>query len=75
MKQHATPSPVDVWRPFVLNRNFQPNAPAVVFEGRLLSDNTAPHRDWSKYDAPSWQRMNRPSPLRDRSVPEFLKAS
>jgi hypothetical protein len=66
---------IQVFRPSVLKKDFAPNFPLVRSEGRLLCDNTAPHCDWSKYDAPAWQRMNRPNPLRDRSVPEFLKAS
>jgi hypothetical protein len=66
---------IQVFRPSVLKSDFAPNYPLVRSEGRLLSDNTAPHRDWSKYDAPAWQRMNKPNPLRDRRVPEFLKAA
>lgn len=74
MKKHHDHH-VQVLRPSVLKKDFSPNSPLIRSEGRLLSDNTAPHRDWSKYDEPAWQRMNRPNPMRDRSVPEFLKVA
>lgn len=38
------------------------------------SDNSMPERDWSQYDAPAWQRLGRPDPLRAPDVlPMFLR--
>jgi hypothetical protein len=74
MKKHIMHE-VQVFRPSVLKKNFAPNTPLIRSEGRLLSDLTMPERDWSAFDAPSWERMGRPHPCRDRSVPDFLKAS
>jgi hypothetical protein len=66
---------IQVFRPSVLKKNFAPNTPLIRSEGRLLSDLTMPLRDWTKYDAPTWERMGKPHPWRDRSVPEFLKVA
>ena len=53
-----------VFRPSLLKatrnkrtRLFPLNAAPVVREGRLVSDNTMPARDWSHYDAPAFLRM------------------
>jgi hypothetical protein len=53
-----------VFRPSLLKakrnkrtRLFPPNAAPVVREGRLVSDNTMPARDWRAFDKPAFLRM------------------
>lgn len=55
---------------------FKPAALAhapVIREGRLIRDLSAPERDWSRYDAPAWERLGRLNPFRTRDLPAFLR--
>jgi hypothetical protein len=42
--------PVPLFRPYALSR------PVIKREGRLVRDTSMPERDWSKYEAPAYER-------------------
>lgn len=66
--QHSVASPrIEIFRPYVLTRERKPNIPAVLFEGRILSDLTMPERDWKRFDAPAEDRL----PARSVCAAEF----
>lgn len=61
MKAHIE---AQVFRPSLLRsqrdlrtRLFPLNAAPIVSEGRIVSDNTMPPRDWRSYDVPAAKRM------------------
>lgn len=61
MKAHID---IPVFRPSLLKsqrdrrtRLFPLNAAPVISEGRLISDNTMPARDWRELDKPAFRRM------------------
>lgn len=61
--KHVFTEPM-IFRPSLLrsqrdlrSRLFPLNAAPIVSEGRLISDNTMPERDWRKFDAPACKRM------------------
>jgi hypothetical protein len=46
----------------------------IVSEARVTADHTMPEQDWSRFDAPAWERLARPSPFREREeLPMFLR--
>lgn len=78
MKAHTCPA---VFRPSLLKsqrdrrtRLFPPNAAPIVSEGRLISDNTAPPRDWSRYDKPACKRLTARLVLNIPPIRSFAQA-